>query len=142
MEPVEPRIEIFFNKGASVDTTRIFSITEKAVLWALPNSLRASEAVCRCAKATIGSFPSNSSHDEPLKIVPDCGGGKNESIDAVKHSAVSRKQRTGIPDAGAALKRRLEHSSDLARNASEGGHREHVRRPDLHPISEYGSDEQ
>src|SRR5882762_8699476 len=90
----------------------------------------------------IDGLSLNSSQDEPLEIVPDCGGGKYQRVDAVKHSAMAGEERSGILSPGTALERRFENVSHLARNAAERGHREHVRRRDLQPIPEHSSHKQ
>jgi hypothetical protein len=102
MEPVEPRTEIFFNTCASLKRADV------AYCYSTPPPLTLRVAQGKRGGPQTQATNSDPSHNEPLEIVPDCGGGKNESVDAVEHSAMSRKNRTGILDAGTALERGLE----------------------------------
>ena len=104
MEPVEPRMEIFFNTNASLNRMQIIANCCSTPDVDPSHSLRVSGAGYSDARQKTQL---NSSPDEPLEIVPDCGRGKNESVDAVEHSPMSRKNRSGIFDAGAALERGL-----------------------------------
>jgi hypothetical protein len=72
MEPVDPRIEIFFTAVASINLTL---------------TLARKDSASKNAGSTEGKLPkalgSNSAQDKPLEIVPDCGGGKNQGVDAI-----------------------------------------------------------
>src|ERR1035437_4524426 len=85
---------------------------------------------------------SKPSHHEPLEIVPDCRGCKNQRVNPVEDSSMPGQDRSGILYAGAAFECRLEYISYLPRDATENSHGEHVRQPDLHPISEQSAHQQ
>src|SRR5882672_729652 len=131
MEPVDPRMEIFFTAVASIDLTLMLARKD-------PASRNAGSTEGKLHKA-LGS---NSAQDKPLEIVPDCGGGKNQGIDAVQHPAMAGEECSGILDAGTALKCRFENVPHLACNAAECSHRKHMRQRKLHPIREHCSHDQ
>src|SRR5882672_6654045 len=93
MEPVDPRMAMRFIKTASYFTR----------FWA----------------ASEGREAGRSLHHAPSCIVPQHWSGKEQGIDAIKHAAVARKNRTGVFHVGAALDERFDQVAELGCNVKD-----------------------
>src|SRR5437588_9311276 len=84
-------------------------------------------------KRSSSSLSSESRGQQESKIVPDDGGGQNQSIDAIEYATMPRQQGTRILYSGAALIGGFQQVASLPRDIGQASHQHRLKRVDIQP---------